>query len=294
MTESNAAPRRTAQFAADGTVKREWYGGQRWAPHAAFEGDNPNVLWVGSQYGWIMRVLADYKSQTWTVHSCYRYTDLADGLVGDSHNEGGYFRAYRHDGITYLALEKLPTILKVDEKNWQLLPVTVCGAVSSTPQFIKDWAQTNQSYQWNDANSDGRPQQDEFTFYAEGIANSYEPTIAPDFSCFTVVDHVPARQVHKFPVERWNQAGAPVYGSMPQEPYSALVRSALIRLTLPTSAGPPSCARTRARAGCLPRSTIGRATGATTTTRSCNSGPPLACRLGLWAKEPWASRCPAR
>ena len=131
VTESTTAPRRTAHFAADGSVIREWYGGQRWAPHAAPEGDNPNVLWVGSHYGWIMRVLVDYETKTWKVHSCYKYTGLADGLVGDSHNEGCYFRVYKHNGTTYLALERLPTILKVDEKNWKLVPVTVCGAVGS-------------------------------------------------------------------------------------------------------------------------------------------------------------------
>lgn len=44
VTEALAAPRRTAHFAADGSVVREWYGGQRWAPHAAPEGDNPSML----------------------------------------------------------------------------------------------------------------------------------------------------------------------------------------------------------------------------------------------------------
>ena len=81
VTENGSAPRRTAHFAADGAVVREWYGGQRWAPHAAPEGDNPKVMWVGSQYGWVMRVLVDYEKKSWTVHSCYRYAGLADGLV---------------------------------------------------------------------------------------------------------------------------------------------------------------------------------------------------------------------
>lgn len=215
VTESTTAPRRTAHFARDGSVLREWYGGQRWAPHAATEGDNPNVLWVGSHYGWIMRVLVDYEKKSWTVHSCYKYTGLGDGLVGDSHNEGCYFRVYKHDGHTYLALERLPTILKVDEAKWKLLPVTVCGAVANAPQSVKDWAGKNQSFQWNDTNGDGLPQRDEVTFYADGIANSYEPYIAPDFSCFTVSHGKEARQVHKFVVSHWNKAGAPVYGTMP-------------------------------------------------------------------------------
>ena len=216
VTEATSAPRRTAHFAADGSVVREWYGGQRWAPHAATEGDNPNVLWVGSQYGWIMRVLVDYERKSWTVHSCYQYSNLADGLVGDSHNEGGYFHVYKRDGVTYLALEKLPTILKVDEQNWKLLPVTICGAVHHASSGIKGWAGKSAAYQWNDANGDGVPQQAEVTFYESGIANSWEPHVGADLSCFTASETEGKRQVRKFAVSRWNDVGAPIYGTMPQ------------------------------------------------------------------------------
>ncbi|MFN0199701.1 MAG: FlgD immunoglobulin-like domain containing protein [Planctomycetaceae bacterium] len=213
VTESTTAPRRTAHFANDGSVIREWYGGQRWAPHAAPEGDNPNVLWVGSQYGWIMRVMVDYEQKSWKVHSCYKYTGLADGLIGDSHNEGCYFRVYRHAGSTYLALEQVPTILKVDEQAWKLVPATIYGNVSSLKAELKETGQGQQTYQWNDANGDGAMQRDEFTFYASGMTNSYEPYIAPDFTCYTVSQD---RLVRKFPVTRWTTSGAPVYGEMPQ------------------------------------------------------------------------------
>jgi hypothetical protein len=215
VTEANSAPRRTAHFAKDGSLVREWYGGQRWAPHAAPEGDNPNVVWVGSQYGWVMRLLVDYERKSWIVHSCYRYKGLADGLVGDSWNEGGYFRVYKHGGATYLALETLPTILKLDEKNWKLVPATVCGAVSSAPKFLKDWAGKNAAYQWNDADGDGLPQQAEVTFYEKGIANRWEPHTAADFSCFFATGDSKERWVNRFVVTAWNEAGSPIYGTMP-------------------------------------------------------------------------------
>ena len=215
VTEANSAPRRTSHFAKDGSVVREWYGGQRWAPHAAPEGENPNVMWVGSQYGWVMRVLVDYERKSWTVHSCYRYKGLADGLVGDSWNEGGYFRVYQHGGTTYLALETLPTILKVDEKNWKLVPATVCGRVGNALQFLKDWAGKKASYQWNDSNGDGLPQQAEVTFYDKGIPNSWEPHTAADFSCFMAAGDSKERWVNRFAVTAWNEAGSPIYGTMP-------------------------------------------------------------------------------
>lgn len=210
VTEAGAAPRRTAHFGADGSVIREWYGGQRWAPHATPEPGNPNVVWVGSQYGWIMRVLVDYAKQTWQVHSCYQYSHLANGLVGDSWNEGGFFQVYRHDGCTYLALVKMATILKVDETEWKLLPVTVCGEVGRAPAFIKKWADGNVSYQWNDGDGDGLPQREEATFYAAPIPRMAEPTIAADFTVFS-----PGDKVYAFPVTAWNAVGAPLYGDMP-------------------------------------------------------------------------------
>ena len=215
VTEATAAPRRTAHFAADGSVVREWYGGQRWAPHATPEGDNPNVMWVGSQYGWVMRVLVDYERKSWIVHSCYRYSGLGDGLVGDSWNEAGYFRVYKHGNATYLAIETLPTILKVDEKNWKLLPATVCGMVGNATQAIKEWAGKNASYQWNDADGDGMPQQAEVAFYETGIPNSWEPHTAADFSCFMATGDNKSRWVNRFAVTNWNDAGSPIYGTMP-------------------------------------------------------------------------------
>lgn len=216
VTEATAAPRRTAHLAADGSVVREWYGGQRWAPHAAPEGDNPNVMWVGSRAGWVMRVLVDYERKSWTIHSCYRYSGLADGLVGDSWNEGGYFHAYKRGGVTYLAIETLPTILKVDEKNWKLVPATVCGLVRNSPQFLKDWAGKSVSYQWNDANGDGLPQQAEVTFYGEGIANRWMPYTAADFTCYMATRDSNSCWVNRFAVTSWNDAGSPIYETMPQ------------------------------------------------------------------------------
>jgi hypothetical protein len=209
VTEATAAPRRTAHFAADGAVVREWYGGQRWAPHATPEGDNPNVMWVGSQYGTVMRVLVDYERNSWTVHSCYQYAGLANGLVGDSWNEAGYFRVYKHNGSTYLALEKLPAILKVDEKNWKLLPATVCGMVGNASPFLKEWAGKNASYQWNDANGDGLPQQAEVTFYAGGIPNSWQPHTA-DGTVALLINRSPVLERKEARPAREEIAGKPV------------------------------------------------------------------------------------
>ncbi len=157
VTEASAAPRRTAHFAADGSVVREWYGGQRWAPHAALEGDNPNVMWVGSQYGWVMRVLVDHERKSWTVHSCYRYTGLADGLVGDSWNEGGYFHVYKHRDGLYVGGLMDHADLNGIEKHWYQCGGEFCHAsVATLPDgdvlFFGNWENEVRVYRvsgWN-------------------------------------------------------------------------------------------------------------------------------------------------
>lgn len=210
FTEWASAPRRVAQLNAEGEVLREWYGGQRWAPHAQPEPDNPNVVWVGSQYGWIMRCIIDYANKTFTVHSTYAYPGLANGMVGDSWNEGCYFRVYKHDGATYLVLEKMAAIMKVDEKNWKLLPATICGNVGNASQDIKNWAAGKPSFQWNDADGDGLPQQPEVTYYAAGMPGFVQPAIDSDFTAFA-----PSDKMLTYKVTSWTAAGAPVYGTMP-------------------------------------------------------------------------------
>lgn len=212
VTEAHAPPRRTAQIGADGAVIREWYGGQRWAPHATPEGDDASVLWVSSGNGALMRVLVDYTKKTWTVHSTYLYSSLADGLVGESHNEGSFFRVFKHAGATYVALAKLPTVLKLDEQTWQLKPVTVCNNINIATQAIKDFASTpSASFQWNDGNGDGVPQRDEVTFSPEATPSAWMPSVSADLSFFLGSDD----GIRAYPVSSWNTTGAPVYAAFP-------------------------------------------------------------------------------
>lgn len=214
ISEPWSAPRRVAHVGRDGAVQREWYGGQRWAPHGEPEPGNPNVVWVGSHKGWVMRVLVDYDAGTWEVHSTYRYDNLAKGLVGDSWNEGGYFRIHEHEGTNYFVLEKTPTILKVDEENWQLVPVTIMGDVTNrSPDFIREWGEGQRSFQWNDANGDGIPQEEEFTFSAQSVGSRFQPIVDSNFTYFSFgMPRSPEPYlVHRLDVVEWNAAGAPIY-----------------------------------------------------------------------------------
>jgi hypothetical protein len=104
----------------------------------------------------------------------------------------------------------MAAIIKVDEKRWKLLPVTICGNVGNAPQYIKDWAAGKASFQWNDANGDGLPQQSEVTFYKDGMPGMVQPAIDANFTAF-----VPAEEMRSYRVTSWNSAGAPIWGTMP-------------------------------------------------------------------------------
>lgn len=58
------------------------------------------------------------------------------------------------------------------------------------------------------------PQRSEVTFYLDGMPGSYEPYVAPDFTCYTVGEGKATRRVYRFAVTAWNDAGAPIYGTL--------------------------------------------------------------------------------
>ena len=205
VAEPYAAPRRVAQFDRSGTVVKEWYGGQPWDTGAAFEPGRPDAMWVASATGlddshYVMRVIIDYASQTWRVHSSYRYTSPDNPLMHGSGNEGNLFHVYRHADANYLAIEGDPSIWKIDETHWRLLPVTSFGA----------------GFQWNDQNGDGRVQESEKSPHQPRVRRTFLiPHLAQSFDLFFVSSSSEPCRIRRLPVTGWTAAGAPIYGGDP-------------------------------------------------------------------------------
>jgi hypothetical protein len=205
VTEPYAAPRRVAHFDRSGAVVQEWYGGQPWGTGAAFEPGHPEAMWVSSAVGldkshWIMRVVIDYATRSWRVHSCYRYISSENPLMHGSGNEGNLFHLYQHAGTNYLAIEGGSSIWKIDETNWRLLPVTAFGA----------------GFQWNDANGDGRVQETEKSPVGGRMHRTFlVPHLAENFDHFFVSNISEPCRIRRVPVTTWTAAGAPVYGGDP-------------------------------------------------------------------------------
>jgi hypothetical protein len=215
IAEPYAPPRRVAHFNGEGVSVREWYGGQRWAPHASPEPDNPNVVWMttgadkSGATRYLMRLVVDYKTKTWRVHSTYRYVSPDSPVHSDSFNEGGFFHIYEHGGAKYVVLDNLQ-ILKVDEKNWKLVPATVFLGVA----------------QWNDRNGDGQIQEDEKTPFKPSIGKAVFPLITfvdANFDYYFIDVARRPYTVRKYSASQWTAVGAPVYGDVPDGKEVAVV-----------------------------------------------------------------------
>lgn len=169
IVEGDCAPRRTAHFDSSGKLLAEWYGGQLFYTYFAPDPENPNYVWLDSQWGWIMQAEVDYEKKTWKPRATYRFANLAEGMVPGKHNGPGGWQVRHHEGQTYLVkAQGAPCILHVDEAKGQLVPV-MASATNIThywdaqSKFVQGLLNNDRrskwlSYIWTDQNNDGQPQ----------------------------------------------------------------------------------------------------------------------------------------
>ena len=231
VAEGEAAPRRVAHFNRAGQWIAEWYGGQTWAPWIAAEPDDPRFAWMSSAWGDVMRLDLNFAARTWSVHSCYRYAGMANGLV-PNHNNGDVWEARVRDGILYLLRVGYPAVIKVDRVHWKLMPASVAinGIAQDprnlgSPQWVKAQAAAHkpvsQSMLWTDLNgdgealnSDGSLQANESQFFPEG-APWPSGAIQPDHDFGYVFHRNLGRNIVRYSVGTWNASGAPSYTTFP-------------------------------------------------------------------------------
>ena len=97
VVESQSAPRRTAHFDAQGKLLHEWYGGQQFYTFAVPEPDNPNLVWMDSQWNWLMQVEVDYAHRSWKVRACYEWNRELDPLIFRTGKMAGRMYPFRAD-----------------------------------------------------------------------------------------------------------------------------------------------------------------------------------------------------
>ncbi len=189
---------------------KEWYGGSTWCPFGAPEPDRPEILWLQSGLGKLTRVVVDYATRTWRVHSNYDANKLAGGLYSHHYIWGtglGVWKPRVHNGIHYLAVDVGPiAVLRVDEENWRLLPCV-----------FADFSDHNvaKAFLWTDLNADGQVQESEHRKYSWGIGGGqhWTPRIDSNFN-YTILDQS-RPVVWRMRVTDWTAEGIPVYEDLP-------------------------------------------------------------------------------
>jgi hypothetical protein len=98
VTEPYGPPRRVARFARDGSLLREWYGGQHWSVRASPEPDDGRIVWFATNPGGLVRARVDFATGETTVLETYARTLLPSGYRLVENNP----RVFTHGGRTYL------------------------------------------------------------------------------------------------------------------------------------------------------------------------------------------------
>ena len=236
ITEGTLAPRRTAHFNAKGELIREWYGGQQFFQYACPDPENPNLVWMDSQWGWLMQVQADYVKKTWKVRSTYSYTDSSDGLYGSPKLFGGWHVVHRNKQTFLWADFGYPKVLRIDEANRRAAPFAAAGVVDvgdarAPKKCPKSWLDalkakgldpddfkvrsTYRAWTWADTNANGQMDGDEFRL-VEATGQGFNP----NGTGYTLLDdgwHVYQGSSTKdmayqiLPNLGWTPTGAPIW-----------------------------------------------------------------------------------
>jgi len=162
-------PSRTVAYDAKGTIQREWFGGQTYAPAANADPEDPSSVYLSYGWGSIIRYKVDYEKRTWKVDSVFD-TGTPMWKVGDP---AFHLFVRRREGKLLLCTSTTPAVFELDEKNGTLTPMCVlsfpAGGGPNPPETILkqmkpdgNWKQY--VYSWVDTNGNGRPEDDEFTF----------------------------------------------------------------------------------------------------------------------------------
>jgi regulation of enolase protein 1 (concanavalin A-like superfamily) len=219
ICEPNRSPRRVARFNSSGQVVGEWYGGMLWSQALSVDPGNPNVVWMeGNNDGGtsgtgaeLMRLVLNFTNKTFTLHSTYQPNGMASGRISSGFVGGGYSSWYakRRNGQLYLTRRGSIQVLKVDETNWQLIPVAAAKIVNGDS--------SSGSELWTDANGDGQVQTSEVITYANfkpwGWTRLFmDPAGANGFDYFYY--DITTAKTHVIRASSFNSAGAPVYAPL--------------------------------------------------------------------------------
>lgn len=168
VSEGLEAPRRTARFAADGSVRREWFGAQFYGVSAVPEPGDPTHVWFMANGSGLVRARIDLTARTWRVLETYTI-DIGRSLLGGT---GRINRAFRRGGKLYLASGSHDALwLAIYDATAKRLRVTNTGGAAwkdnqwHIPAELRpEDGSKPYGYRWSDLDDDGVATRDEMIF----------------------------------------------------------------------------------------------------------------------------------
>jgi len=208
LVEDGPVRRTVAINISDGSVDTEYYGGMKFYPGVTFDPIDPTNVWADNGAGHLTQYIVDYANNTWTINATYQYNNIGDGLFPPETEYSGQWTPITIGGEQHLYLSSRAAILKVDQANGVLIPVSTAGTAvnivagqggpngSGTNNYPSSWEDainyfgyTNvetapKTYSWADIDEDGLIDPEEFTFYTDIVGHNGATSAYFDRSSF--------------------------------------------------------------------------------------------------------------
>ncbi len=196
-------PRRSARFAVDGKLLREWFGAQHYGVIVCPEPNDPCHVWARANAGrpGLVRYEVDYKNRTWRVAETYQ-------LQFDANR---YYEVpvvpylFERDGHVYLHAGGVqPQGLSLAVYDRAAKRIRPCNASGSRERDGR-----KRTYLWNDLNDDGLASDDEIQ-WIDGpvIGGALNPV---DFTILTTPHPTGYNPGRGLKPSRFTAGGTPVY-----------------------------------------------------------------------------------
>ena len=203
VTEGNhTPPRRTARFAADGTLLREWIGAQHYGVLACPEPDAPRFVWTrgNAPIPALLRWEVDYARKTCRLLEVYQDVFAANRFFGnDSAHGSAVPTVFRHRGRLYLHNGGMGSLAMsvYDPEAKRMRP---CNASAGAD---------GRAVLWNDLDDDGRVTDDEVQPLRRNVVGGYvDPA---DLALRTTPFATRDQPGHRVAPRRLSAGGTPVY-----------------------------------------------------------------------------------
>ena len=185
VAEPSSGARRVAHFDEDGTLIKEWFGGQPYYAWGEPDPRNPSKVWFNPGE-WLALAELDYETGRWELLETYHIDSMADGLIQSMPGHRGRWRVLYHGGQCYLVSEADGHVLAYGDGTLRAVSVTGRLHNYDRPVELAGRGEDARTFRWLDRNGDGEPQSEEFTFSKSGtcVGNGW---VASDFA-YVVAD----------------------------------------------------------------------------------------------------------